>query len=194
MDFIGPLLGVIVGAVLTWFQAMHGRRDDRRRDAWAGWAEQAYRLMITRRDLIERCWADQRSAESPPDDFEQRFAQSVGVGLRQEIERDAQLQSSLARVLLAEPSAARRRQARDFTDLLSQDVDQPQAGARALLRSHDQYLRALQATLDVLLGTYAENGTATQVATWFKDKYGRLTDEPIHIIHVDPLERGDADE
>lgn len=178
-----PLLVVVAGGMVTWLHTTHSKCEDRRRDAWAGWAEQAYRALVTRRELIERCWA----ARSTTDKGGRLLAQSIEVGLRREIAGDATLHSALARVLLTEPSSTRRKQARAFTDLLSGDIDDPGVGERAVLRSHDQYLAALQATLDELLGTYAEKGTTAQVRTWFKDRYRALLskDEPIQIVHVE---------
>ncbi|HVZ31686.1 MAG TPA: hypothetical protein VG963_04625 [Polyangiaceae bacterium] len=181
-----PLLGGVVGALLTWFLGGHGRRDDRRREAWATWAEHAYRLMIVRRELIERCWQARRSPDSDCDNSEPNLARCIALGLRQQIERDSALHAALARVLLAEPSPVRRHQARAFTDLLSQDVEHADVSERALLESHDRYLAALQATLDELLGRYAESGTSAQVSSWFKEKYEALAakQEPIRILEV----------
>ena len=192
MSVIGPLLGVVVGALLTWFLTARSQRDDRRRDAWATWAEQAYRLMATRRELVERCWAEQSGSGAIArtiDELGLSFAQRVSRGLVREVERDAQLHSALARVLLAEPSSIHRDQARGLTQLLFDDVKliKPDAVQHAFLRSHKNYLAALQATLDSLLGSYAEAGTPTQVLTWFKEKYDQLTskDKPIKILYVD---------
>jgi hypothetical protein len=179
LEIIGTLVGVLVGSVLAWLQATHSRHDDRRRDAWAAWAEHAYRLMITRRELVERCWLDRNAARDADDRVDPHLAQSIAAGLRRAVERDPPLHSALARVLLAETSATRRKQAREFTDLLSGDVDEPHGRALEFLRSHELYIAALQATLDDLLGAYAES-TIVRVRSWFKERYAALasTDKP----------------
>lgn len=187
MNASGPLLGVVVGALLTWFFSTQIRRDDRRRDAWAAWGEHAYRLILARRELVERCWTEQGGADRPVGGLES-FGLRVSNALVGEIETDAQLHAALARVLLSEPSSVRRDQARAFTELLSEDVEQqPTAKPRAVLRRHRQYIAALQATLDNLFGRFAEVGTPTQVVTWFKQKYNDLTskNEPIKIVDSD---------
>ena len=54
MSIAGPLLGVVVGAFLTWFLTTRARREDRWRDAWAAWAGRAYQLVTIRKNLVEK--------------------------------------------------------------------------------------------------------------------------------------------
>jgi|SRR5664279_3391957 len=185
MTVLGTLLSVVVGALLTWFLTMYGRRDDRRRDAWAAWAEQAYRLMTTRRQIVDQCWADSGGLDGRPTEVRVAFTESLAARLVQEVERDPHLQSALARVLLAETSTHRRHQARAFTNLLSQKEVEDEPGSShptMVLRDHKRYLLALQLTLDNLLGRFAEVGTSTQVLAWFKQKYDQLGSKDEHMI------------
>lgn len=85
------------------------------------------------------------------------------------------MNAALARVLLAEPAPGRRKQARVFTDLLSDNVDVGRGTPQEdVFKRHLGYPEALEATIDELLGSYAE-GATTQVATWFRAAYARLT-------------------
>jgi hypothetical protein len=169
---VGIIIGALASALANWFFNTRSKRDDRRRDAWTAWAEQAYRLILVRRQLIERCWVD-ASSSSRHDAL--GFLPKVSIALAQDIRQDTQLHIALARVLLAEPSASRRKQARAFTDLLSDDIEPEETTEPEMqARRHVQYVEALQATIDDLLGRYAD-GTTTQVSDWFSRKFEQLT-------------------
>jgi hypothetical protein len=193
MAAFGPLLGVVVGALLTWLLTRQGRRDDRRRDAWAGWAQQAYRLMITRRQIVEQCWTDCNGDNGHPAEVRPALQQKLRTRIVQEVQSDSQLHSALALVLLAETSSNRRHQAREFTNLLSRDVEIEPDFHPAMIRiHHERYLLALQLTLDALLGRFAEVGTTTQVTAWFKEKYEQLGEKGEPTGEIDGATGGAA--
>jgi hypothetical protein len=64
MSAIGQVLLILAGAAITWLFAVRQQRENRRRDAWAAWAQEAYRLMVVRQDLVEKAWSEDRPAVS----------------------------------------------------------------------------------------------------------------------------------
>jgi hypothetical protein len=126
--------------------------------------------VTTRRQLVEKYWA--LTPEGAPDGT---FAGLLAGAISDEVGRDPEIRAALARVLLADPSATRRKQALGFTNLLAEVLEvSPNDPARKTLESHHHYLWALQATLDHLLGTFAETDAPMQVLNWFKAKYEEL--------------------